>query len=233
MPKDLALPARILMALLIANLGWSRCAAASYPAMAPLSQYQSATEADEIALARSAAPSAISDKADVLVLGQHGYETAINGTNGFACIVERAWANEFDNAEFWNPSMRAPICFNPAAARSVLPPYLERTRWVLQGVSLSEMKARTNTALNANSAMLPESGAMCFMMSSQGHLNDTDGHWHPHLMFFIAHIARSAWGADLPGSPVYASQTDPNPVTTFYVPVAKWSDGTPAMADMR
>ncbi len=212
--------------------GIAPAAATSYPAMAPIAQYQTATEADEIALARSAAPPSISDKADVLVLRKNGYEIAIKGTNGFTCIVERAWANEFGNAEFWNPTMRAPICFNAEATRSVLPPYLERTRWVLQGVPLAEMKARTDAALSAKGAMMPEAGAMCFMMSSQGHLNDTDGHWHPHLMFFIAHISGSAWGADLPGSPVYASQSDPDPVTTFYVPVAKWSDGTAAMADM-
>ena len=43
----------------------------------------------EIVLARSAAPEAISRDADVLVLGQHGYETAVKGKNGFVCAVER------------------------------------------------------------------------------------------------------------------------------------------------
>ena len=57
--------------------------AATYPNMAPLEQYRSASDADEIALARSAAPPSISKDADVLILGAKGYDTAVKGTNGF------------------------------------------------------------------------------------------------------------------------------------------------------
>jgi hypothetical protein len=39
--------------------------------------------AAEIAMAKSAAPPSIADKATVLVLTPHGYETAIKGSNGF------------------------------------------------------------------------------------------------------------------------------------------------------
>ena len=69
------------------------------------------------------------------------------------------------------------------------------------------------------------------MMSKQGYLGDTAGHWHPHLMFFVARTDGAAWGADLAGSPVFAAQDDPEPVTTFFVPVPKWSDGTPAVME--
>jgi hypothetical protein len=62
-----------------------------YPSMAPLEQYLMADRNAETALARSAAPEAISRDADVLVLGRHGYETAIKGKNGFVCVVERGW----------------------------------------------------------------------------------------------------------------------------------------------
>ena len=47
-----------------------------YPAMAPLAQYLM-PEADEIVLARSAAPRAVSDEADVMVLRKEGYVTAV------------------------------------------------------------------------------------------------------------------------------------------------------------
>lgn len=50
--------------------------AAAYPTMAPLDQYLMADRNAEIALARSAAPEAISSEAKILVLGRHGYETA-------------------------------------------------------------------------------------------------------------------------------------------------------------
>ena len=59
-----------------------------YPTMAPLDQYLMTRDA-EIALARSAAPESISHDAEVMVLGRHGYETAVKGKNGFD-----AWCND-------------------------------------------------------------------------------------------------------------------------------------------
>ena len=94
----------------------------AYPSMAPLDQYLIVDRNAEIALARTAAPPSISRDAEVVVLGPHGYETAAQGKNGFVCIVERAWMSPFDSPEFWNPKNRSPICYNPPAARSVLPP---------------------------------------------------------------------------------------------------------------
>ena len=38
-----------------------------------------------------AAPAAISDKAQILMLGRHGYEVYAQGTNGFVCVVQRSW----------------------------------------------------------------------------------------------------------------------------------------------
>jgi hypothetical protein len=200
----------------------------TYPIMAPIAQYSGGPRSEEIALAQSAAPASIATNADVLTLDSHGYETAVKGKNGFVCVVERSWATDFDDAQFWNPKIRAPICFNPTAAHSVLAGYLERTNWVLAGISKSEMAARTKAAVAANTLLLPEAGAMCYMMSKRGYLNDTAGHWHPHLMFFVAHTDGTAWGADLDGSPIFAAQGNPEPITTFFVLVAKWSDGTPA-----
>jgi hypothetical protein len=95
------------------------------------------------------------------------------------------------------------------------------------GISKSDMIDRTRTALNANIFAAPEPGAMSFMMSKQGYLSDADGHWHPHLMFFVAHTDAAAWGANMRGSPIIAAQSDPEPITTFFIPVTKWSDGTP------
>jgi hypothetical protein len=200
--------------------------------MAPLEQYRVASRSQEVALARSAAPASIADDADIMVLGQSGYETAVKGKNGFVCVVERSWAKVFNDAEFWNPRMRAPICFNPAGARSVLANYLQRTGWVLAGVSRSAMEARTKAALAANTLPAPEPGAMCYMMSKQGYLSDVDGHWHPHLMFFLARTDGASWGADLESSPVFSAQDDLERVTTFMVAVPIWSDGTSAVMEM-
>ena len=70
--------------------------------MADLREYTMARN-DEIALARSAAPPSIAEHAEVLVLDEHGYLTAVKGANGFVCFVGRSWDVAFDNPEFWNP----------------------------------------------------------------------------------------------------------------------------------
>src|SRR5580704_13609011 len=146
------------LALLLGAIGpaWADDAKPAYPVRAPLEKYRVASASEEIALSRSAAPISISGDASVLTLGDHGYETALKGKNGFVCLVQRSWGAGFDDAEFWNPKIRAPICFNPAAARSVVPGYLERTSWVLAGVSRADMIARTKAALAAKTLLAPE-----------------------------------------------------------------------------
>src|SRR5215469_737951 len=88
--------------LILAAAGQARAQGSpiSYPEMAPIDEYLMADRNAEIALARSAAPEAISQDAKILVLGRHGYETAIGGKNGFVCVVERAWTSPFDRPEF-------------------------------------------------------------------------------------------------------------------------------------
>ena len=204
-------------------------AAEPYPQMAPIERYRSPSSEAEIALARSAAPPSISNDAEILALGDKGYETAVKGRNGFVCIVERAWANEFGDPGFWNPKLRGPICFNPASARSVLPAYLERTRRVLAGMSPAEMAEREKADVAAGRIRPPEIGSMCFMMSKDGYLGDeAGGPWRPHLMYFLPPMAPAQWGADRPGSPVLAAPSAIDPVITFMVPVTNWSDGSPA-----
>ena len=119
----------------------------SYPSMAPLSQYLMADRNAEIAMARSAAPAAISSHAKILVLGPHGFVTAVEGTNGFVCMVDRAWMSEFDSKEFWNPKMRGPICLNPQAVPSILPIAYKRTALALAGQSKDQILQALKAAL--------------------------------------------------------------------------------------
>jgi hypothetical protein len=201
---------------------------ATYPDMAPIDQYLMDRNA-EIKLARSAAPESISREAEVMVLGRHGYESAVKGKNGFVCIVERSWAAPLDDPGFWNPKLRGPICFNAPAVRSYLPHTIKKTEWVLAGHSNAQMYADIKSAIANKEWLIPEIGAMCFMMSKQGYLSDRDGHWHPHLMFFLPPANPAAWGANLPGSPIFAAEDAPGGLTIFMVPVAQWSDGTAAL----
>src|ERR1017187_5711625 len=196
-----------------------------YPTMAPLDQYRMERDA-EITLARSAAPESISRDAEVLVLGQKGYETAAKGRNGFVCVVARSWTAGKDEPDFWNPKLRAPICFNPPAVRSYLPQTIRKTEWILGGRSKAQMFEYLKAALDRKQLPTPESGAMCYMMSKQGYLSDRDLHWHPHVMLFVPLTDPATWGANLPGSPVMASKDTQGRLTVFLIPVRRWSDGT-------
>jgi hypothetical protein len=200
-------------------------AKAPYPSMAPIDQYLTERNA-EIALARSAAPESISSDADVLVLGGHGYETAVKGKNGFVCMVERSWTGLIDDPNFWNPKLRAPICLNAPAARSYLPLTIKKTELVLAGKSKAQMSESIKAGLDKKELPAPESGAMSYMLSKEGYLGDEVGHWHPHLMFFVPQADAETWGANLKGSPILALDDTPDRLTIFLVPVAKWSDGT-------
>ena len=208
----------------------AQAAITPFPAMAPLDRYLMPDLNSEIALARTAAPASISDEADVMVLGKTGYTTAVNGKNGFLCIVERSWAASTDNPDFWNPKLRAPNCFNPAAARTFVPIVLMKTQLALAGKSKEEIVQATASAFDKKELPTLEPGAMCYMLSKQQYLNDRAAQWHPHLMFFVPGDAAKSWGANLAGSPVIAADDPEEHATIFMVLVGKWSDGTPASA---
>jgi hypothetical protein len=217
--------------IFILDAGWQAQAQdvkGPYPSMAPLDQYLMPRDA-EIAMARSAAPEAISRDADVLVLGQHGYETAVEGKNGFVCVVERGWTGSFDGVNFWNPKMRGPICYNPPAVRSILPMTYKRTEMVLAGQSKAQMIEGIKTFIKQELPPL-QPGAMCYMMSKQQYLTDNNHHnWIAHLMFYTPLMDGSVWGADLPHSPVMLAPQfggNPEPIDVFMVPAGWWSDGT-------
>lgn len=198
---------------------------APYPTMAPLDQYLMERNA-EIALARSAAPESISQDAEVMVLGRHGYETVVKGKNGFVCLVQRSWSAGIEDPDFWNPKSRAPNCFNAPAARFNVPLTIKRTQLILAGRSKAEMFEGVKAAFDKKELPTLESGAMCYMLSRQGYLNDRDGRWRPHLMFFAPLTDPKAWGANLPGSQIIGLTDPEDGLTVFLVPVAKWSDGT-------
>ncbi|HEY1836742.1 MAG TPA: hypothetical protein VGG36_03740 [Rhizomicrobium sp.] len=204
---------------------------ADYSRMAPVGQYMM-NGLDEVALAKSAAPASISDKATILVLTPRGYQTAIKGSNGFVCAVERSWMAQYEFPQFWNPHMRGPLCYNPIAVRDILPYTIRRTALVLSGV---HDKAALDAAIKSDMARhaLPalEPGALTYMMSKQQYLNDGARAWVPHLMFYFPRASGAEWGADLAGAPPMLNpqfQRSAEQISVLMVPVTHWSDGTPA-----
>jgi hypothetical protein len=196
-----------------------------YPNMAPIDQYLMADHRAEIALARSAAPDAISRDAEVLVLGRHGFEKAVGGKNGFVCIVGRSWTSAAD-ADFLDPKVRVPMCVNAAAARSYLLRITRITDLILAGRTKAQMEEAMAAAIEKKELPPMEPGAMCYMMSKQGFGGDSVPHWPSHLMFFFSDTDPAVWGANLPGSPVLGIADPSEHLTQFVITTQRWSDGT-------
>jgi hypothetical protein len=215
----------LLAALGTAHDAMAQDATTPYPKMAPIEQYLMADQGAEIALARSAAPESIARDAEVLVLGRHGFETAVKGKNGFVCIVGRGWSSAAD-ADFWNPKVRVPMCVNAAAARTYLLRVTKITDLALAGRTLAQVNEAIVAALARKELPPMEPGAMCYMMSKQGYGGDSAPHWPSHLMFFYSDIDPAIWGANLPGSPVIAVADPAEHLTQFVITTQRWSDGT-------
>ena len=208
-----------------ANQAMAQNAVTPYPKMAPIEQYLMTDRATEIALARTAAPESISRDAEVQVLGRHGFETAVKGTNGFVCIVGRGWTSAAD-ADYWNPKVRVPMCVNAAAARSYLLRFTKETEWGLAGRTQAQMTESITAAIAKKELPPMEPGAMSYMMGKEGYGGDSNPHWPSHLMFFYSDTDLASWGANLPGSPVVAMSDPVEHLTQFVIPVQRWSDGT-------
>jgi hypothetical protein len=173
-------------------------------------------------------------------LTRHGYETAVQGKNGWVCMVGRGWMAMFDHPEFCNPKIRAADCLNPPAARSVLPYVYKRTELLLAGHSKPEVIAAIKAAIDKKELPALEQGTVDYMMSKSSYLTDNGDHNGPHLMFYETSKDDAAWGANLTNSPVLSvnywyvsAQAYPQlktfpPISVFLVGVEKWSDGAPA-----
>ncbi len=215
----------LLAALGTANPASAQVAATKYTRMAPIGRYLMADRSAEIALARSAAPKSIARGAGVMVLGPRGFVTAVKGSNGFVCIVGRGWSSA-PEADFWNPKVRVPMCLNAAAVHSYLVRITKITDLALAGRTPAQVDEAMAAAIEKKELPPMESGAMCYMTGKEGYGGDVIPHWPPHLMFFYSDFDPALWGANLPGSPVFAVVDPREHLTQFVIPVDHWSDGT-------
>jgi hypothetical protein len=171
---------------------------AQEPKYPPLSEYMMARDA-EIALAKSAAPQSISDRATIRILTTSGYQTVHDGDNGFVCMVMRGFtvAPTFTSAQMraivYDSKLRAPICLNPQAVRIVLPYYELRTKLGLEGKTPAQMAERVKAAYAKSE--IPKRTEVSFgYMWSADQVLGLAGHWHPHMMVYLPNYENSMLG---------------------------------------
>src|SRR5262249_28688308 len=190
----------------------------------PLQDYLMSRDA-EIAMAQTAAPSSIAGRATIRVLTTAGYQVVREGQNGFVCEVMRGWsAPTYTPAQFrdftYDATIRAPICFDPIASRTVLPYYELRSKLGMQGKTPDEI-AQGAAAAYAE-GRLPKRDAVSFgyMWSAGQHLGQGIGHWRPHMMVFAPYYENATVGGNEFGSPLPQLSDDAGtPFAVVVIPV--------------
>jgi len=195
-------PKLVLVAMLmslVASPAWAQ--GSQYPS---LSEYMMLRDA-EMALARSAAPATISGRATIKVLTPAGYQVAHDGDNGFVCVVMWGWsAPTYTPAPFrelvYDASVRAPICFDPGASRTVMPYYELRSRLGMEGKTPDQIAEGVQAAYVKGELPKRDGVSFAYMWSADQHLASGIGHWHPHVMVFAPYYENSMLGGNPFGS---------------------------------
>jgi hypothetical protein len=151
----------------------------------------------EIALARSAAPDNISSRATIKILGSSGYKEAVKGENGFTCIVMRGWSVPFTRKPEYYGKMKAPICYDPIASRTVLPYQELCAKLGLQGKDVETINREVAMAYALGELPKMETTAFAYMWSADQYLGPP-GHWHPHMMVYAPYYTDELLGQNDP-----------------------------------
>jgi hypothetical protein len=156
------------------------------------------SEAREIAVARSAAPSSVSGDATIWVLRDGRYGVAVAGSNGNACMVSRT-----------RPTSVEPICYDPEGARTILPIEI---RLVEARIAQGDWGAAWDAVhrdIEDGRVALPSRPVMTYMLSSAQRLVSDDGRevgaWRPHFMIYIPYLRSEDLGLFGPSSQVFVA----------------------------
>jgi len=184
-------------------------------------------DAEEIALAMSAAPAEVSSKADVYVLRGTDFVKVRAGTNGCACMVGR------DSHE----GSRYPICFDQEATKTTMLREIKEASLRAKGTPQAEIRRIVDAAYRSGELRMPARPAMAYMMSpNQVLFSSPDaegvrvGAWAPHLMLMMPDVAPSQLGlADSSAVDIIQIHREGNHHAELVVKVPTWSDGKPVV----
>jgi len=194
------------------------------PAYPPMSEYMMTPEA-EIALARSAAPDKVSGHATIKVLTESGYKVAAQGENGFVCMVLRGWsAPTFTPVPFrdlvYYAKGRAPICYNPAASRTVVPYQELRAKLAMAGKGPDQIADAVQAAYAKGELPRMDAVSFAYMFSADMDLAPGIGAFHPHVMVFTPYYDNAMLGGNEFAGPFpFLSDDAGTPFAVTVIPV--------------
>lgn len=173
----------VTLLLTAAALGSPEALAAQAPAYdraTPLPARVPIARADEIRMARAAAPAAVSDHATIWVGGARGYEIAVQGTNGWGCFVQR---NSAGTGTF-------PRCDDAERVASLYPVYHLLEAYRAQGRSANAYDRDVAAGYASGNYRAPVTGAMSYMLA--------EGVIPPHFMVSVPHCTVEKLGLATP-----------------------------------
>ena len=151
--------------------------------------------AQEVALARSAAPASISDSATVYVFSDSGYVVAERGSNGAACYVSRSW-----------PASIEPHCFDAEGSASIMRIHMREVELLHRGKTPDEADRMIAPEILTGKLRLPLTPAMSWMFSAEQKLisdsGQPAGRWRPHIMIYYPYLP-AATGGEGAGAPEF------------------------------
>jgi hypothetical protein len=226
---------RLAVSLVLLLAGASAAAAQAPPPLKIEKKYPAMTEFmmprdAEIALARSAGPDAASSRATIKLLTISGFKVAIEGDNGFACLVLRGWGAPTYNPEHFRDfvyvaDLRAPICFDPVSARTIMPYYELRHRLGLEGKTPDEI-AKGVEAAYAKGELPKVEPSIGYMLSRDMYLGPHLGHdfVYPHIMLFLPYYTNATLGGnDRRSGLPFLSDDSGTPFAVTVIPIDKAS----------
>ena len=208
----------------LGNVGVALAQSSPRREYAPLREYLMPRDA-EVALATSAAPTSITRHATVRILTESGYQVAREGDNGFVCLVLRGWAAPtFSLAEnrelvYYAP-LRAPICYDPVASRTVLPYQVLRARLGMAGKNPDQIADGVQAAYAKGELPRIDGVASGYMFPADQDLGPGAGAWRPHVMVFTPYYVNSMLGGnEFGGTLPFVSDDAGTPFAVTVIPV--------------
>lgn len=147
------------------------------------------TEDCEIALAKSALPAHLRDRANSWVMTDKGFVRKGEEAD-FSCLVARNHADSL-----------IPQCFDRPGQRAILPKYLDEGRMMASGLDFARIKSRIDERLKAREYRPVDGYGLVYMISPYNYIYAQGAgqvvHVHPHVMFHAPDIKPETVGNTL------------------------------------